>query len=223
MSDMMSTVIPKSDQLNADDLIGGKTLTITITAAHVAAGTEQPCTLNYQGDNGKPYKPCKSMRRVLIEIWGKDSKQYVGKSMTLYCDQKVKFGGVEVGGIRISHMSHMSAPRTLALTATKANKKPFVVKPLEGNTAPPAQQQTPTRATIDPAVKKAGDEAAAKGVDAYVAWRDALPADVKETIRPFNSEWSKIAKAFVPPPAADDIPFDDGSAQTQGDDDEPAI
>ena len=126
----------------------------------------------------------------------------------------------------------MSAPRTLALTATKANKKPFVVKPLEGKASAPAQQQSNTPATIDPAIKKAGDEAAAKGVDAYVEWRDALPADVKETIRPFNSEWSKIAKAYVPPPvqepdppaAEDDIPFDDGAPTNQGDgDDEPAI
>lgn len=36
--DMMDTVIPKSDQLNADDLIGGKTMTIKITNTSVKKG-----------------------------------------------------------------------------------------------------------------------------------------------------------------------------------------
>ena len=42
----------------------------------------------------------------------------------------VKFGGLEVGGIRISHMSHMNGEMTMALTATRAVRKPFTVKPL---------------------------------------------------------------------------------------------
>lgn len=210
--DMMETVIPKSDQLNSDDLIGGKTMTIKITKASVNKRDEQPATLNFEGDNGKPYKPCKSMRRVLIEIWGKDSAAYVGKSMTLYCDPKVKFGGIEVGGIRISHMSDLTAPRTLALTATKANKKPFTVKPLvvaKATTAQPAQ-------AIDPSVKAAGDEASSHGVEAYTAWLGTLSAEVKETVRPYHNDWSKKAKAYVPPapePEEDEVPFDDDTPE----------
>jgi len=206
--DMMETVIPKSDQLNADDLIGGKTMTIKITKASVKKGEDQPATLNYEGDNGKPYKPCKSMRRVLIEIWGKDSAAYVGKSMTIYCDPKVKFGGVEVGGIRISHMSDLSAPRTLALTATKANKKPFTVKPLvttKATTAQPAQ-------AIDPSVKAAGDEAAARGVEAYTDWLATLTPEVKETVRPLHKAWSDKAKAVVKP-EPEEVPFDDDTPE----------
>jgi len=45
-------------------------------------------------------------------------------------------GGAEVGGIRISHMSHMTKPVTMALTATRANRKPFVVKPLVAQKEP---------------------------------------------------------------------------------------
>jgi hypothetical protein len=209
--DMMETVIPKSDQLNADDLIGGKTMTIKITKACVKKGDDQPAILNFDGDNGKPYKPCKSMRRVLIEIWGKDSAGYVGKAMTLYCDQKVKFGGVEVGGIRISHMSGLTAPRTLALTATKANKKPFTVKPLAEATPPKAQ---PAK-EIDTVVKAAGEAAAAQRVEAYTAWLATLTAEVKETVRPLHKAWSETAKAIVKP-EPEEVPFDD-------DDDEPSM
>lgn len=129
MTNMLKTIEPKSDRLNADDLIG-KSLTITVTKVSLAAG-EQPIAINFEGDNGKPYYPCKSMRRVLVNVWGADGNQYVGRSMTLYRDEKVMFGGVAVGGIRISHMSHIDKPVTMALTASRANRKPFTAQPLK--------------------------------------------------------------------------------------------
>jgi hypothetical protein len=129
MIDLRKTIIPKSDQLNADDLIG---LDKTIKVSKVLLTTEadQPVALGYEGDNGKPYKPCKSMRRVLVMVWGPDGNAYVGRRLTLYRDDKVLFGGAAVGGIRISHMSGIDQPVTMALTVTRANKKPFTVKPL---------------------------------------------------------------------------------------------
>jgi hypothetical protein len=65
---MLDTIVPKSDQLNSDDLIGGPR-TIRLTKVHLT-GEEQPVALHYEGDDGKPYKPCKSMRRVLVQLWG---------------------------------------------------------------------------------------------------------------------------------------------------------
>lgn len=127
---MTDFVMPKSDQLNADDLIGGpRTITVTSVTAN-AGSVEQPVSIWFVGDEGKPYKACKSMRRVLIHVWGADAKNYVGRSMTLYCDPSVQFGGMKVGGIRISHMSHMEKAQTMALTATKAKRAPFTVQPL---------------------------------------------------------------------------------------------
>jgi hypothetical protein len=120
---MRAVIIPKSDQINADDLLGGP-ITITISRVTIRPGTEQ-------GDNGKPYKPCKSMARVMVHCWGPDASAYTGRSMTLYCDPKVQWGGMAVGGIRISHLSHIPNAVTMALTATKGSRKPFTVKPLE--------------------------------------------------------------------------------------------
>lgn len=129
MSDMLATIVPKSDQLNADDLLGGPR-TIKITRVEISPGTEQPVSLFFDGDDGKPYKACKSMRRVLVQVWGADAKAYAGRRMTIYCDPGVVFGGQKVGGIRISHMSHIDGPVTMALTATRANRKPYTVRPL---------------------------------------------------------------------------------------------
>lgn len=134
VSNLRSTIEPKSDQLNADDLIG-TSKTITVTA--VKSGTpDQPVTINYEGDNGRPYKPCKSMRRVLIHLWGDDGRQWAGHSMTLYCDPEVKFGGVKVGGIRISHMTGIERPVDVALTVTRGKRAPYKIEPLQVATAP---------------------------------------------------------------------------------------
>ena len=139
MSDMADTIAAKSDQLNADDMIGKPPMTITITGAKVVKGSDQPAALSYQGDGGKPYKPCKSMRRVLVFCWGSDSQKYIGRSMTLYRDPDVTFGSMAVGGIRISHMSHINGVQEFPLTAKKGSKKMYVVKPLQ--TSAPAQPQ----------------------------------------------------------------------------------
>ena len=95
MNDMAATIIPKSDQLNADDLIAGS-MTITITDVTIRPGTEQPISIHYEGDNGKPYKACKSMCRVMVTAWGPDSKKYVGRSLTSnpVCTWIIKSGSI---------------------------------------------------------------------------------------------------------------------------------
>jgi hypothetical protein len=141
--DMSAFIAPKSDQINADDLIGGP-ITIRITRVSANEGSpEQPININFEGDEGKPFRPCKSMRRVMVHIWGADASKYVGRAMTLYRDPKVQFGGMQVGGIRISHMSDIPADKLgdgkvqMALTATRAKRAPFTVLPLKD--APPAK------------------------------------------------------------------------------------
>lgn len=128
MNDMSAVITPKSDQINADDLIGGD-MTIIIRDVQIKGGQEQPVSILFDGSD-KAFRPCKSMSRVLVAMWGADARQYVGRSLTLYRDPTVKWGGLDVGGIRISHMSDIEASKTMALTATKGSRKPFTVKPL---------------------------------------------------------------------------------------------
>jgi len=142
MSDLRTAAEPKTDQLNFDMLLGGATLTIKVTEVTVALTGEQRVVIHYEGENGRPYKPCKSMIRVLIGVWGADGKQYVGRSMTLYGDPKVVFGGMTVGGIRISHMNHIDQPQTIALTVTRSKRAPFTVKPLKASASEPVKPAT---------------------------------------------------------------------------------
>lgn len=126
--DMSQFTEAKSDQLNADDLIGSPR-TVTITKV-VGTGGDQPVSIHYQGDNGKPFKPCKTIRRVLIGVWGKYANEYIGKSMTLYRDDKVTFGGLETGGIRISHMSGIDKETVVVVMKTKGKKAGIKILPL---------------------------------------------------------------------------------------------
>lgn len=133
MNDMSAVIQPKSDQINADDFIPGPR-TYQIEGVAISPGTEQPVQIKLVGEP-RVWKPCKSMSRVLVAAWGPDAKVYAGRSLTLYRDPKVKWGGMEVGGIRISHMSHIERDMLLQLTATKGKRAPHVVKPLVAEVA----------------------------------------------------------------------------------------
>jgi hypothetical protein len=127
--DLTESIAPKSDQLNADDLITGPR---TYTVDRVTKGsTEQPFNIHLVENPGHPYRPSKSMRRVLVMAWGKESDEWpTGGRITLFRDPEVKFGRDEVGGIKISHLSHIDRPMTMALTVTRGKREPHTVDPL---------------------------------------------------------------------------------------------
>ncbi len=121
IENLRDTITPKGDQLNSDDLIG-TTKVIRVTSVKRNNSKDQPISIEYSGMDGRPFKPCKSMRRVLIAAWSDDGRQWIGKSMKLYSDPSVKFGGVQVGGIRISQLSHMEKEMKIMLTASKGKR-----------------------------------------------------------------------------------------------------
>lgn len=137
--DISETTAPKSDQQNFDDYITGPK---TVTIADVREGTkEQPVEIHLAEFPGRPYKPSKTMRRVLISAWGSKGEVYVGRQMQLYGDPDVKYAGEKVGGIKIGALSHIDKPLSLSLTATRGKKAPHSVDVL---TTP----STPTPETV---------------------------------------------------------------------------
>ncbi len=187
MNDMRAVITPKSAQINADDLLTGP-MTITITDVSIRPGTEQPVSIHFEGDNNKPYKPCKSMARVMVTCWGADANKYVGRSMTLYCAPKVQWGGMAVGGIRISHMSDIDSKMTMALTATKGNKKPFTVVPLV--------TEKPKTETVDAAPLVAdGKAAAVMGMAEYQKFWKGLTKPQQAALLPHHAGYKTLAAA----------------------------
>jgi hypothetical protein len=139
--DMTDTIIPRSDQINAEDILTGP---VTITITGVARGSaEQPVNMvTAEFGPGRPYKPSKTMRRVIVNAWGKDASAYIGRRIRIYRDPDVKFGPDKVGGIKISHLSHIDKRLEIALTVTRGRRAPFAVEPL------PDEQPVP--AAVDP-------------------------------------------------------------------------
>lgn len=213
VSSLKDTIVPKSDQLNSEQLIAGP-ITITITTVKRGNTDDQPVVVGYQGDDGRPYKPCKTMRKVMIFAWGDDGREWVGRSMTLFADPEVKFGGVKVGGIRISHMSHIERDISVSLTATRGKKAPVTIRKLEEK--PKAKTISVEEVTT---IKRALMAEAEKGMSVLVAAWKSLDAEMRLAISPDGTCPAKLkeiaAKADMPPP--DDVPTMD---REPGSDDE---
>jgi hypothetical protein len=189
--DLRPTIVAKSDQLNADDLIG-TTRTVKITAVRLRDAVDQPIAIHFEGDDGKPYLPCKSMRRVMVAVWGDDGNAFVGQRMTLFRDDKVRFGSDAVGGIRISHMSGIDREKTLALMVTRGQRKPYTVRPLPPETG--AQRQP----EVDlPAIIADGRAAALQGSLALGAWWSELNRAEKAAAKPALDAELKPAAARI--------------------------
>lgn len=136
--DMSPTIVAKSDQVNADDLIGGP-MTIKIREVKILP-SDQPVNIYFDGSE-KAFRPCKSMCRVLVSLWGSDSKQYIGKRLRLYRDPSITWAGVQVGGIRISHASHIDGPQTIMISEKRGKRSPIKVLPLIDEPKPQPQPQ----------------------------------------------------------------------------------
>lgn len=133
--DISETLAPNSDQLDAVDLIG-KPQTFTITDVR-AGKDDQPVNIHL-AEFPRVWRPGKSMRRVLAACWGTDASAWVGRRVTLYCDETVRFGNDVVGGTRISHLSDIDKVRSVPLLVSRGKSATFKVQPL------PAAAPTPT-------------------------------------------------------------------------------
>lgn len=126
---MKITAEPRSDQWNADDFIGGAK---TFTIADVLVGAaEQKYDIKLEGE-ARSWRPPLTMLRLLMHAWGDESDEWIGRRVTLYRDESIRFGSDEVGGIRISHMSNLpgNRPLTVKLTRTRGRRQNHTVEPL---------------------------------------------------------------------------------------------
>ncbi|MGL4983321.1 MAG: hypothetical protein ACRC5N_01220 [Plesiomonas sp.] len=145
---LLKAMEPKSDQLNADDLIGGA-ITVTITAVKIVLNADQKVVVSYQGDNGKPYKPSKGMYRLMAQMWGADEALWIGKSLTHVRDPAVRFGADEVGGIRIHAASHIPGGLRYSVTMKKGVRKTVQPERLgDAPVKPKSEGQPPDESSI---------------------------------------------------------------------------
>ena len=216
--DVTPFLTAKSDQLNADDLVGGP-ITVRVVSARITGGTEQPVTVEIDGGH-RPWKPCKTTMRVLAALWGSAPSAWVGRMIRLYRDPTVKYGGVEVGGIRISGMSHIDGPKKITLAASKKSKVEHRIDVLKVDqpkprAVPQDDAPPPNRAdyltSIRQAVREAGGtmtdlvEFVSQKVGQQVGppdtWSEENTARVARMVR---GEWASDLRTYLAPPVQDD-------------------
>jgi hypothetical protein len=129
MNDMSSTIVAKSDQINAADLVG-ISRTITIREVRIKANDDQPVSVFFEGDQ-KAFRPCKGVRRLMVRVWGADASKYIGQSMTLFQDPTVTWAGKPEGGIRVSHMTGIDEEIIEFMRTSREKTKPYKILPLQ--------------------------------------------------------------------------------------------
>ena len=109
-------------------------------------------------------------------------------------------------------MSHIDAPVTMALTVTRANRKPFTVQP-RGSPAP-LLTYVPERGALQSggsAVRELGDKAAAAGMDALREFWTGLSKAGRIALG--NGAQLAAWKAIAEAADAQAVDFDNGSAE----------
>ena len=180
--DITDALAPKSDQLDAVELVNPRTFTID-TGSRL--GTREGATVAEIRlvDFPRVWRPSKGMLDVLAKCWGTDGKAWAGRSVTLYNDPEVTFGKDKVGGIRISHLSHIDGPVTVMIRGQGARKIAWPVKPLVVAAQPPP-----------PAAMSLEDVAATTDTDTLrTAWQGS-PPDVRAAIEARVAEIAALAQ-----------------------------
>ena len=130
---LRDTIKSKSDQLNVDDLAGQPKM-IQVEAINIVNDPQQPVHIYYAGGNNIPYKPCLTVRRILVGLWGDDDSLWIGRYMNLYVDPDVDYGKQKgIGGIRVNAMSHIPDRAKIKLTARRGIKKEYTIEVIQLN------------------------------------------------------------------------------------------
>ena len=126
-------IAPVSDRLCSDDLIAGpRTIKFTEVRAIEGERGKKQFRIRFEGDNGRPWYPCKTMARAMVLAWSiTEEDQMVGRLVTVYRDPDVDFGDKKgIGGVRISHMSNLPSAAMMKLTVSQGKKGQFTFQPL---------------------------------------------------------------------------------------------
>ena len=190
--DITDALAPKSDQLDAIELVAPRTFTIDTGSKLGTRDDDGQAVVEVNlVDFPRVWRPSKGMLDAIVAIWGTNAKEWAGHQVTLYNDPEVTFGRDKVGGIRISHMSGIDKTRQVQIRGRGrgARKLPWRIEPIATTPAPaPEPSEADVAACTDTEQLRAmwqrsGDERRAQiqarvnELAAPVAQPDAAPDD----------------------------------------------
>lgn len=124
--DLQRATQAKSDQLNSCDILGGS---LVAKILDVKSGNSEQPVIIVIDSWPQPWKPSKTSLRVLCACWGNEPQNWIGRYAVLFCDETVKFGGEAIGGIRTSHLSHITGTKKVAVNTTRGKKGIQTIEP----------------------------------------------------------------------------------------------
>jgi hypothetical protein len=200
--DISETLAPNSDQLDAIELLGSPR---TFTIAEVSKGNaEQPVNVHL-AEFPRPWRPGKSMRRVLAACWGTDASVWVGRRVRLYCDESIRFGSETVGGTRIEALSHIDKPRKIPLLITRGKSATFVVQPLAEpiDNGPSPQQITDAVAHFRETWSVSAEQLESRIGRSADAWTSQDVASLRSLSSDLKKGTTTVQNEFAREPASD--------------------
>lgn len=123
----------KGDRINFEDFImGSQDFTITKLGRKIDGG--QPRLLMFfEGREETPYWVSKGMVKCLSspDGWGNSEfSEWVGRKVRLFGEPSVMYAGKELGGVRISHISHIHAQYSTKITERRGVRIDYTIMPL---------------------------------------------------------------------------------------------
>ena len=140
--DITDALAPKSDQLDAVEIVAPRTFTIDHGSKLGRRDDDGQAVVEVKMvDFPRVWRPSKGMLDAIVQVWGTNAKEWAGHQVTLYNDTDVTFGKDKVGGVRISAMSGIDKPTTVQIRGRGrgARKLPWRIDPI----AAPVPAPTP--------------------------------------------------------------------------------
>lgn len=171
--DITAALAPKSDQLDAIELVAPRTFTIG-EGSRLGQREGSDVVEIALVDFPRVWRPSKGMLDAIVAVWGTNAREWTGHRVTLYNDPEVTFGRDKVGGIRISAMTGIEETKTVQIRGRGqgARRVPWRIEPIKD--APrPARPQQPTPDQIESCTDR----------DQLRAWWQAATDDLKPLIQ----------------------------------------
>jgi hypothetical protein len=179
----------KSDQIDADNLIGGITMDVTIKAVQRGPSNEQPLQLVLE-ETDKFYRPSKTFRRALIGCFSDEPANWIGQRLRLIRNPDTMFGGVKVGGVEVSHAS-ISAPMVFMLQAKRGKKSAVSI-----DVIPPIQKPVPMPAKVKAKAEEI-QKPHARGTISGDPSEGDMTGIAGECVKPSQEILDKVVAAFA--------------------------
>ena len=192
MIDLTKHIEADSDCLVAADLVGGP-LTILVEKVAESGKNDKKKIDIFYANSEKPFRPCKSMLRILCELWKTtDATTFIGRGITLYREPDCMWKGEKTPGVRICGLSHIEKAVTVVANERRGKMATYQIEPIRP--WPPATPERQAQPTPEERLQRTLDGIARASSPALEAAEAALKQRTESgEIQPDQAELIRVA------------------------------